>query len=730
MRRLVVLGLVASLAFAFVGSPTSRGATVTSSWPVGAQPFGLALDEQTGKVYVANSYPYDGPGRISVVDPATGSVGTIQTTLTPNVLLVDSVGRRLYSSNGNFDLRTRSVDVFDLDSAARLATIPVGGFGMALDRQAGRLYVCEAGSVKAIDTTTFAVLASATAPASTWWFTAAVDPERHHLYVTNIRETSPTFFVLDDRDLTTIAEIPVAVATRFALTIDPVSHLVVIAGGQWVTVPTTGGFALVAALLVIDPDTLTVVHSTSLPELPDGIALAPSRHRIYLSHSNRWRLSAVDDTTFALLETVRTPYPPEQLLMHPDGRLYFGANDGVSHVTSTLVAVDLTNHAPLFESLRFSPAAPITGDVVRADAGAYDPDFSPSLFGDPVTYTYEWGRNGVPIPGATASTLDLSVPGNGDRGDTISVAMTATDPQGASSGRTASFVVVNAPPVVTAQLNTTSPHTNDVLTVSSEVSDADGDPVTVHYDWLRNGSVVPGATSNTFDLAIVGDRGDTITARVTSADDHGGVSVVNLDAVVMDTAPTVALALNTESPRTNDVLTATATGFDLDGDTLVYDFEFWLNGAYVSSGLFASNVSAWNLANPPYGNRGDTITMYVSAWDRAMWSQRTSVTAVIVNSPPDVTVSLDNKTPSTKAVLTATAAGSDADGDPVTFTYTWQVNKKIKQTTTTTAMTSAFDLAGKVNNGDIVTVAVTANDGYANSISATDTAMVTNSPRR
>ena len=373
MRRFIAFAVVCALALTFVGTRATRAANVSSTWPVGLQPFGLALDEQTGKIYVADSDPGLGPGRISVVDPTTASVGTIQTTLTANVLLVDSSGRRLYSSNGNLGANTRSLDVFDLDSGARLATVPVGGFGMALDRHAGRLYVCESGSLKVIDTTTFAVVASAIAPASTWWFSAAVDPERHHLYVTNIRETSPTFFVLDDRDLSTIAEIPVPVATRFALTIDPVSHLVMTAGGQWVTVPTTGGFALVAALLVIDPDTLTVVHSTSLPEFPDGIALAPSRHRIYLSHSNRWRLSAVDDTTFALLETVRTPYPPEQLLMHPDGRLYFGANDGVSHVTSTLVAVDLTNHAPLFESLRFSPAAPITGladwrlraDVIR-----------------------------------------------------------------------------------------------------------------------------------------------------------------------------------------------------------------------------------------------------------------------------------------------------------------------------------------------------------------------------
>jgi DNA-binding beta-propeller fold protein YncE len=736
MRRLVVLGLVGALAFTFVGSPASRAATTSATWPVGQAPFGLGVDESTGKVYVANSgsvvydinNPSSGPhGLISVVDPATGTVGRILTSQNSNFVVVDSASRRLYSSNATTSGSSHSVQVFDLDSAAMLATIPVGGLGMGLDRQAGRLYVCESGSVKVIDTTTFAVLASATAPASASWFNAAVDPERHHLYLTNIRETSPTFFVLDDRDLTTIAEIPVTTATRFALTVDPVSHDVVMAGGQWVVQP-NGTVALTAALSVVDPDTLTVVHSTPLPGIALGMALAPSRHRIYVSDSN-WRLNAVDDTTFALLESVRMPFSPGEMLMHPDGRLYVGVYDGTSHLDSTLVAVDLANHSPIFGTPTFLPAVPTTGDTVRADAPAYDPDYAASLAGDPLTYTYQWARNGTPIAGATRSTLDLSVAGNGDRGDTITVAVTVTDPQGALSSESASFIVANAAPVVAAHLNTTSPRTNDRLIVSSDVSDPDGDPLTVSYEWLRNGSVVPGATSNTFDLAALGDHGDTITARVTAADDHGGVSRVSLDAVVMNAVPTVGLVLSDQSPRTNDVLTATASGFDLDADVLTYDFEFWLNGTYVSSGVFASNVSSWNLANPPFGNRGDTITMYVSAWDGTTWSQRTSASAVIVNSPPDVTVSLDNKTPTSKAVLVATAAGSDADGDPMTFTYTWQVGKKVKQTTTTTATTNTFDLAGKVSNGDLVTVTVTATDGYVSSAGASDTAIVTNNPR-
>src|SRR5438309_1188298 len=407
MRRLTGLVLVGVLAFTFVGSPASRAATVASSWPVGPQPFGLAIDEQTGKVYVANSggAAPDGSGRISVVDPATGSVDTIRTSLTPNLVLVDSVGRRLYSSNANLNTNARSLDVFDLDTRASVANLPVGGYGMALDRAAGRLYVCESGSLKVIDTPTLAVVASATAPASTWWFRVAADPDRHHLYVTNIRETSPTFFVLDDRDLTTLAEIPFATATRFAVTVDPGTHFVFVAGGQW------DGQAMASALSVIDPDTLSVTQRTSLPGFAVGIALAPSRHRIYVSDNTGYRLYGIDDTTLGIAETMRLEFPPGELLMHPDRRLYVGNHNTSSQSASTLVALDLNNHAPVFLSLSLTPSIAFTGDTLRADARAYDPDLAPTIAGNPVSYTYEWSRNGNVLPGAGSPSLDLSVPG-------------------------------------------------------------------------------------------------------------------------------------------------------------------------------------------------------------------------------------------------------------------------------------------------------------------------------
>ena len=630
MRRLTGLVLVGVLAFTFVGSPASRAATVASSWPVGPQPFGLAVDEQTGKVYVANSggAAPDGSGRISVVDPATGSVDTIRTSLTPNLVLVDSVGRRLYSSNANLNTNARSLDVFDLDTRASVANLPVGGFGMALDRAAGRLYVCESGSLKVIDTTTLAVVASATAPASTWWFSVAADPDRHHLYVTNIRETSPTFFVLDDRDLTTLAEIPFATATRFAVTVDPVTHFVFVAGGQW------DGQAMASALSVIDPDTLNVTQRTSLPGFAVGIALAPSRHRIYVSDNTGYRLYGIDDTTLGIAETMRLEFPPGELLMHPDRRLYVGNHNTSSQSASTLVALDLNNHAPVFLSLSLTPSIAFTGDTLRADARAYDPDLAPTIAGNPVSYTYEWSRNGNVLPGAGSPSLDLSVPGTGDRGDTISVRVTASDGELVSVAST-SVVITDSAPTAAVSLSDSAPATKAVLSARAVASDADNDPVTYRFVWKVNGVVrqtTPGPNdSDSFDLAVVGngDHGDRVVVELVASDGTLQSGVASDAATVVNTAPTVAVSLSTTTPTSKSVLIATVVGQDLDSDGLTYVYTWRLNGVVMRTVTTTSTTDRYDLSVRGNGDKGDIVSVMVTATDGSLTSPSASISAMV-----------------------------------------------------------------------------------------------------
>lgn len=628
MRRLGVLVLVGALALAFVGSPASRAATIASSWPVGPQPFGLALDDSTGKVYVANS---GNSLRVSVVDPATGSVGTIATTQIPNIVLTDSANRRLYSSNYNFSTMQRSLDVFDLDSAARLATLPVGGFGMALDRTTGRLYVCESGSLKVIDTTTFTVVASAPAPFNTFWWAVAVDPDRHHLYVTNIRETSPTFFVLDDRDLAVLAEIPLATASRFAVTVDPVTHYALVAGGQ--RDPQT--FQLNSSFSVIDPDSLTVVHAISMPGFAVGIALAPSRHRIYVSDESGWRLYGIDDRTFDIAETInQDSFVPGLLLMHPDGRLYAGNYNSSANANSTLVALDLDNHAPVFQSLALTPSPASTGDTLHVQGVAFDPDLKRYSAPDPTMYTYEWSRNGT-VLSATGPTLDLSVAGNGDRGDTISVRVTASDGQ-LSSVASTSIVIGDSAPTAAVSLSNTAPATNAVLTARASAIDADNDAMTYRFIWRVNGVVrqttLAGANaSDNFDLGIAGngDHGDGVAVELVASDGTLESGAASASATIVNSAPTVAVSLNTTAPTSRSVLIATVLGQDIDSDGLTYVYTWRLNGVVKRTVTTTSTTDRYDLSVRGNGDKGDTVTVAVTATDGSLTSPSASVSATV-----------------------------------------------------------------------------------------------------
>ncbi len=640
MRRLGVLVLVGALALTFVGSPASRAATIASSWPVGQQPFRLALDDSTGKVYVANSgsviYDIQNPsapprGLVSVVDPTTGSVGRILTTHTSNFVVLDSVGRRLYSSNSDINTNVRSVDVFDLDSGAMFASVPVGGLGMALDRTAGRLFVCESGSLKVIDTTSFAVVATATAPVSASWFGVAADPSRHHLYVTNIREQSPTFFVLDDRDLSTIAEIPFAMATRFAVAVDPVTGYVFVAGSQ--RDPQT--LQLNAAFSVLDPDSLSVVHTITMPGFAVGIALAPSRHRIYVSDNSGRRLYGIDDGTFDIAETInQDSFVPSLLLMHPDGRLYAGNYNSSANANSTLVALDLDNHAPVFQSLALTPSPAFTGDTLHAQATAFDPDlrrYAP----DPTTYTYEWSRNGNVLAGATGPTLDLSVAGNGDRGDTISVRVTASDGQ-LSSVASTSIAINDSAPVATVSVSDTAPATNAVLSARAFANDADNDPMTYRFIWRVNGvvrrtTVAGPSASDSFDLGVGGngDHGDGVAVELVASDGTLESGVASADATVVNSAPTVALTLNTTAPTSRSVLIATVLGQDIDSDGLTYVYTWRLNGVVKRTVTTTSTTDRYDLSVRGNGDKGDAVTVAVTATDGSLTSPSASVSATV-----------------------------------------------------------------------------------------------------
>ncbi len=76
---------------------------------------------------------------------------------------------------------------------------------------------------------------------------------------------------------------------------------------------------------------------------------------------------------------------------------------------------------PVVDSVTIDQANPRTNDTLTVTVQSHD------VNNDPVTYAYQWFRNGAPLGGATSSSLDLGATGNGNKGDQIAVQVVAND---------------------------------------------------------------------------------------------------------------------------------------------------------------------------------------------------------------------------------------------------------------------------------------------------------------
>ena len=142
--------------------------------------------------------------------------------------------------------------------------------------------------------------------------------------------------------------------------------------------------------------------------------------------------------------------------------------------------------------------------------------------------------------GATSATLNLATAGNGDKGDAITVRVTANDGTANSTPVTSAAVtILNTVP--TATVSAGADHAcrpNQTVTATATRADVDDDAVTLTYVWKLNGVVrkTTAATSSltdTFDLSTIGgDNGDTLSVELTPNDGTANGTMVSATATV------------------------------------------------------------------------------------------------------------------------------------------------------------------------------------------------------
>ena len=389
-----------------------------------------------------------------------------------------------------------------------------------------------------------------------------------------------------------------------------------------------------------------------------------------------WKVNGVARRTFTSATELTDSFDLAQAgtLSHGDTiSVEVTPNDGI---VNGAVAVDSArvNTMPS-ATVSFSSQNPLTNSVLTAMATKSDAD------GDAVSLTYVWRVNGVvkrTFTSATAlnDTFGLSTVGNGDRGDTITVEVTPND--GLIDGMTASdtATVGNTAPLATVALNDRAPTTNGSVTAVATKSDVDGDSVSLTYVWKVNGIVKRTFTSatsltDTFTLSEIDDehRGDTITVEVVANDGALNGTAVSDNATVANKAPNVAVSLSNSTPVSNDILTATATTSDVDGDPIRLTYVWKVNDVEKRRVSNTANLTdTFDLSVAGNGDRGDTITVEVTANDGYVDSS-TIYTHAHVMSPPEITV-LDGTTNIASGQTMPIDFGSVWNGEAIRKTFT------------------------------------------------------------
>lgn len=353
------------------------------------------------------------------------------------------------------------------------------------------------------------------------------------------------------------------------------------------------------------------------------------------------------------------------------------------------------------------------GFNVEVDKGTFSTGGSTSVkvSGKSITHSNALNR---------AWTFDWTAPSSGS--GTVNVDIAAMSANGAygnsgdawstmSSTITETVVVTNNPPTVSnVQIAPSMATSLDDLTLTYTYSDQDGDSeagTSIH--WFKNGGHQTQFNDQLTISKTHTTRNDDWWAKVTPSDgeDVGTETQSNI-VTVFNAPPTISSAvLSPSAPTNDDDLSASITGSnDNDGDTLSYEYRWYLDGS-LQHGLANLTIV------PSYATRGeDTWEVEIRAYDGEDYSSWVRSSAVSIsgqssNTAPAVdSITISPSTPTTSDSLIASSTSSDADMDSIVQTeYRWWKNGVM------TSFSSSMLDASLTSKSDIWSVEIRVNDG-------------------
>ena len=377
------------------------------------------------------------------------------------------------------------------------------------------------------------------------------------------------------------------------------------------------------------------------------------------------------------------------------------ATDARGGTTTGTDSVVIENSDPIVTSVTITPTAPYNDSTVSCAATASDPD------GGRPSIAFTWsGPSGVISTGAVRYLTSADImPTEG-----LTCTAVATDADGGTGSSSTTVSVDNRLPTLTGTLVSPDPaYVGDTLSCSyTAIADADGDPVSVQYQWW-NGTTVLATGSSTW--VVTEPAGSTITCFATPWDGHGlGTTVSDLVQIQNSPPSVTSLSVTPTAPNTVETVSALVTASDPDGDPVYLDYQWLVNGVAVSG---ATTTSLDGLTN---FDKGDTVAVTVSPrGPTTTGTPVTSVAVTVVNTPPLAhTVEITPGLPSTTDDLLCevTTGAYDLDRDTISYSATWVDATGAPASTTSTTIFPGDTLpAALTSSEDVWTCTVTPNDG-------------------
>lgn len=271
------------------------------------------------------------------------------------------------------------------------------------------------------------------------------------------------------------------------------------------------------------------------------------------------------------------------------------------------------------------------------------------------------------------------------------------------------------PEIGNISINPETTTTTGTLTCSAEVTDPDGDEMTISYSWKDPvGNIL--SESDTLEITPEDFRpDDRVYCWVSVTDGISGLSQPKF-TTIKNTDPVIN-SVDIESDMGAALLSATLTcsGSASDADLGTPSFSYqWLR-ADIEVGTQANLV-----LDPELFSEADELTCVATASDLHGGQVSESVSVTIENSAPVVdSVSLTPEEPISTDELHCAVESSDIDGDALSLAYAWDIDG-------TASTETAENLAGPFLVGSVVTCAVTANDGDVDSAPVSASVTISN----